>query len=115
MTPGQRKTMYLACLHGAAHALTYEHSPKWGGNAGRALQDARRALASAIMELDTVTPAPNPPPAILRSEVEGVAMSLAVMASEALHPDRPTVADEALMGVVATLRHALGEIAKETT
>ncbi len=114
MTPGQRKTMYLNCLHGAAHALTYEHSPKWGGNAGRALQDARPALASAIMELDTVTPAPNPPPAILRSEVEGVALNLAVMASEALHPDRPTVTDEALMGVVATLRQALAAIAKET-
>ena len=63
MTPGQRKAMYLACLHGAAHTLTYERSPKWGGNAGRALQDARRALASAIMELDTVTPAlPRRPP-----------------------------------------------------
>ena len=114
MTPGQRKTMYLNCLHGAAHALTYEHSPKWGGNAGRALQDARRALASAVMELDTATPAPTAPPAILRSEVEGVAMTLATMAADALHPDRPTVADEALMGVVATLRAALAEIAKET-
>ena len=114
MTPGTRKTMYLACLHGAAHALTYEHSPKGGGNAGRALQDARRALADAWGALATVTPAPNPPPAILRSEVEGVAMNLAVMASEALHPDRPTVADAALMGVVATLRQALTEIAKET-
>jgi len=114
MTARQRKTMYLDCLHGAAHALTYERSPKWGANTGRALQDARRALASAIMELGTVTPAPNPPPAILRSEVEGVALNLAVMASEALHPDRPTVTDEALMGVVATLSRALAEIAKET-
>ena len=114
MTPGQRKTMYLAALQGAAHALTYEHSPKWGANAGRALQDARRALASAIMELDTVTPAPNPPPAILRSEVEGVALNLACMASSALNPAWTTPTDEALMGVVATLRRALGEIAKET-
>ena len=114
MTPGQRKTMYLNCLHGAAHTLTFERSPKWGTNAGRALQDARRSIASAIMELATVTPAPDAPPAILRSDVEGVALNLAVMASEALHPDRPTVADEALMGVVATLRHALAEIAKET-
>ena len=113
MTPGTRKTMYLACLHGAAHVLTFERSPKWGTNAGRALQDARRALASAIKELATVTPAPNPPPAILRSEDEGVALNLAVMASEALHPDRPTVTDAALMGVVATLRRALAEIAKE--
>ncbi len=111
MTPGQRKTMYLAALQGAAHALTYEHSPKWGANAGRALRDARADLADAASLLREVTP--NPPPAILRSEVEGVALNLAVMASEALHPDRPTVADAALMGVVATLRQALTEIAKE--
>jgi len=112
MTPGQRKTMYLHCLHGATHALTYEHSPKWGGNAGRALHDARADLARAARLLSEVTPRIDPP-AILRSEVEGVAMNLAVMASEALHPDRPTVADEALMGVVATLSRALAEIAKE--
>ena len=113
MTPGQRKTMYLHCLHGAAHALTHEHAPQWGAMKGRAFQDARRALADAWGALATVTPAPNPPPAILRSEVEGVALNLAVMASEALHPDRPTVTDAALMGVVATLRQALTEIAKE--
>ena len=105
--------MYLNCLHGAAHTLTFEHSPKWGGNAGRALHDARADLARAANLLSEVTPALNPPPAILRSEVEGVALNLACMASEALHPDRPTVTDAALMGVVATLRHALGEIAKE--
>ena len=58
--------------------------------------------------LATVTPVTKPPPAILRSEVEGVALNLACMASEALHPDRPTVADEALIGVVATLRRAGG-------
>ncbi len=115
MTPGTRKTMLIACLHGAAHTLAYEHSPKWGGNAGRALQDARRALADAGDALAAVTPKPAEPPAILRSEVEGVALNLAVMASAALHPDHSTVTDEALMGVVATLRHALAEIAKETT
>ena len=113
MTPGTRKTMYLAALQGAAHALTYEHSPKWGANAARALGDACADLAVAANMLATVTPASDAPPAVLRSEVEGVALNLAVMASEALHPDRPTVTDEALMGVVATLRHALAEIAKE--
>ena len=112
MTPGQRKTMYLHCLHGAAHALTYENSPKWGDNAAQTLRDARVDLADAASLLRGVTPNITPP-AILRSEVEGVALNLAVMASEALHPDRPTVTDAALMGVVATLRHALGEIAKE--
>ena len=113
MTPGTRKTMYLACLHGASHALTHEHLPKWGANAARALDDARTNLGFAANLLSGETPAPNPPPAILRSEVEGVALNLAVMASEALHPDRPTVTDAALMGVVATLRRALAEIAKE--
>jgi len=112
MTPGQRKTMYLNCLRAAECVLTFGHMPQWGAGAWRAFHDARRALSSAIMELGTVTPRIDPP-AILRSEVEGVAMNLAVMASEALHPDRPTVADEALMGVVATLCHALAEIAKE--
>jgi hypothetical protein len=81
---------------------------------GRAFQDARRALADAWGALATVTPAPNPPPAILRSEVEGVALNLACMAADAINPDRPTVTDAALMGVVATLRRALAEIAKET-
>ena len=113
MTPGTRKTMRLACLQGATRALIYEHSPKWGANATRALGDACADLAVAANMLATVTPAPDAPPAILRSEVEGVALNLACMASEALHPDRPTVTDEALMGVVATLRHALDEIAKE--
>ena len=113
MTPGTRKSMYLACLHGAADAMTYHHSPKWGANAARALGDACADLAVAANMLATVTPAPDTPPAVLRSEVEGVALNLAVMASEALHPDRPTVTDAALMGVVATLRHALAEIAKE--
>ncbi len=112
MTPGARKTMYLACLQGASRALMYEHSPKWGANAGRALGDARADLSVAVNMLRDVTPDITPP-AILRSEVEGVAMNLAVMASEALHPDHPTVTDEALMGVVATLRAALAEIAKE--
>ena len=93
MTPGTRKTMYLACLHGAAHVLTYEHSPKWGVNAARALGDARADLAVAANMLATVTPAPNPPPAILRSEVEGVAMSLACMASSALNPAWTTPTD----------------------
>jgi hypothetical protein len=114
MTPGTRKTMLLACLHGAAHTLTYEHSPKWGGNAGRALQDARADLSRAAKMLAEVTPTINPPP-ILRSEVEGVALNLALMAANALHPDRPTPTDEALMGVVATLNRALAEIAKEAT
>ena len=113
MTPGQRKTMYLHCLHGAAHALTHEHAPQWGAMKGRAFQDARRALADAWGALATVTPAPDAPPAILRSEVEGVAMNLACMASSALNPAWTTPTDEALMGVVATLRHALDEIAKE--
>ena len=112
MTPGTRKSMYLACLHGAADAMTYHHSPKWGANAGRALRDAQGALAIAASLLRDVTP-DVAPPAILRSEVEGVALNLACMASDALHPDRPTVTDAALMGVVATLRHTLGEIAKE--
>ena len=112
MTPGQRKIMYLACLHGAAHVINHEHSPKRGANAAQALRDARADLTDAASLLLDVTPNVSPP-AILRSEVEGVAMNLACMASEALHPDRPTVADEALMGVVATLRHALAEIAKE--
>ena len=112
MTPGQRKTMYLAALQGAAHALTYEHSPKWGANAGQALRDARADLADAASLLREVTPNITPP-AILRSEVEGVAMNLACMASSALNPAWTTPADEALMGVVATLRHALAEIAKE--
>jgi hypothetical protein len=114
MTPGQRKTMYLNCLRAAERILTFEHSPQWGAGAWRAFHDARSVLAGTFSALATVTPAPNPPPAILRSEVEGVAMNLAVMASEALHPARPTVADEALMGVIATLRRALAEIAKET-
>ena len=112
MNPGARKTMYLTCLHGAADAMTYHHSPKWGANAGRALRDAQGALAVAASLLRDVTPDVTPP-AILRSEVEGVAMNLACMGADALHPDRPTVADEALMGVVATLRQALAEIAKE--
>ncbi len=112
MTPGARKTMYLACLQGASRALMYEHSPKWGANAGRALGDARADLSVAVNMLRDGTPDITPP-AILGSEVEGVAMNLAVMASEALHPDHPTVTDEALMGVVATLRAALAEIAKE--
>ena len=113
MTPGQRKTMRLACLQGATRALIYEHSPKWGANATRALGDACADLAVAANMLATVTPAPNPPPALLRSEVEGVAMNLACMASSALNPAWTTPTDEALMGVVATLRHALAEIAKE--
>ena len=113
MTPGQRRTMYLHCLHGAAHALTHEHAPQWGAMKGRAFQDARRALADAWGALATVTPAPDAPPAILRSEVEGVALNLACMASSALNPAWPTPADEALMGVVATLRQALATIAKE--
>ena len=113
MTPGQRKTLYLNCLRAAERILTYEHSPKWSANAGRAFEDARSVLAGTFSALATVTPAPNPPPAILRSEVEGVAMNLVVMVADAMHPDRPTVADEALMGVVATLRQALAEISKE--
>ena len=114
MTPGQRKTMYLACLRAAERTLTFGHAPQWGAGTWRAFHDARHALADAATLLREVTPAPATPPAILRSEVEGVAMNLAAMAADALHPDRPTVADEALMGVVATLRHALAEIAKET-
>lgn len=113
MTPGARKAMYLACLHGASRAIAYEHAPKWGNTAARALSDARAALASAIMGLGEVTPLPDAPPVILRSEVEAVALSLAVMAADALHPDRPTPDDAALAGVVSTLRHALAEIAKE--
>ena len=79
----------------------------------RAFDDARSVLAGAYSALATVTPAPDAPPAILRSEVEGVAMNLACMASSALNPAWTTPTDEALMGVVATLRHALAEIAKE--
>ena len=115
MTPGQRKTMYLNCLRAAERILTFEHTPQWGAGAWRAFNDARSVLAGTFSALVLVTRAPANPPAILRSEVEGVAMSLAAMAADALHPDRPTVADEALMGVVATLRAALAEIAKETT
>ena len=112
MTPGQRKTMYLHCLHGAAHVLTYENSPKWGSNAGRALRDARVDLADAASLLREVTPNITPP-AILRSEVEGVAMNLACMASSALNPAWTTPTDEAIMGVVAALRRALDENPKE--
>ena len=114
MTPNARKTMYLAALQGAARILNYEHLPKWTADAGRAMRDARADLADAATLLRGVTPNITPP-AILRSEVDGVAMNLATMATDALHPDRPTVTDEALMGVVATLRHALAEIAKENT
>lgn len=109
MTPATRKTMYLACLHGAAHAMTYET----GGNAGRSLADARANLSRAVKLLSEVTPRINPP-AILRSEIEGIALNLAVMVADAMHAHCPTVADEALMGVVATLSRALAEIAKES-
>ena len=113
MTPGQRKTMYLACLRAAERTLTFGHAPQWGAGTWRAFHDARHALADAATLLRTVTLEPANPPAILRSEVEGVAMNLACMASAALNPAWTTPADEALMGVVATLRHALAEIAKE--
>ena len=113
MTPGQRKTMYLNCLRAAERILTFGHTPQWSANSARAFDDARSVLAGTFSALAAVTPAPNPPPAILRSEVEGVALNLACMASSALNPAWTTPADEALMGVVATLRHALGEIAKE--
>ena len=114
MTPGQRKTMYLNCLRAAERILAFEHTPQWGAGAWRAFNDARSVLAGTFGALVLVTP-DVAPPAILRSEVECVAMNLAAMAADALHPDRPTVADGALMGVVATLRRALAEIAKETT
>lgn len=113
MTPGQRKTMHLNCLRAAERILTYEHSPKWSANAGRALEDARSVLAGTFSALATVTP-PIEPAAVLRSEVEGVALNLACMAADALHPGRPTPDDAAFMGAVVTLRHSLGEIAKET-
>ena len=115
MTPGARMTMYLNCLRAAERILTFGHTPQWSANSGRAFNDARSVLAGTLSALATVTPAPADPPAILRSEVEGVALNLACMASDALHPDRPAVTNEALMIVVATLRRALAEIAKETT
>ena len=113
MTPGQRKTMYLNCLRAAERILTFEHTPQWGAGAWQALNDARSVLAGTFSALVMVTPDVTPP-AILRSEVEGVAVNLACMAADALHPERPTPDDAAFMGVVSVLRRALTEIAKET-
>ena len=114
MTPAMRKWTYERCLRAAVEVLRYAHSPVWGVISARAFEEARAALSEARDYLATATP-DVPASAILRSEVEGVALSLAVMAADALHPDRPTPTDEALMGVVATLRRALAEIAKEMT